>query len=65
MEVTLIDPTDYLNVLDYTKDRIEFHNIFAAIRYFLDGRLEGVEISIFEIIDESGRLYCVIHKILN
>jgi hypothetical protein len=65
MEVTLIRPTDYLSVLEFAKNRLDFHHIFAAIKYFLDGRLEGVEITIFQIIDENRRLYCVIHEILN
>jgi hypothetical protein len=59
-----VDPVKYAKIMQSTKDIVSFHFVYAALHYYFDGRLEGVNLTLFKVVCGNDRLYCVIHEIL-
>ncbi|KAI6171357.1 hypothetical protein M3Y97_01062600 [Aphelenchoides bicaudatus] len=63
LEVIQVDPEQYAQIADFTKDNIAFHFVYAALHYYFDGRLEEVQLTLFQVVSGKEHLYCVLHEI--
>jgi hypothetical protein len=62
LQANKVAEADYEPILQFTKTRIPFHFIYAALKHQKDGLLEKIRLSLFEVLNGEQRLYCVLHE---
>ncbi|KAI6197764.1 hypothetical protein M3Y94_01263500 [Aphelenchoides besseyi] len=55
LRIVKIDPTDYVHLLKQTATDVQFHHVYAAVKYHLEERLNDVQLTIYQIEDDKTK----------
>jgi hypothetical protein len=62
LEAVQVDPSNYNEIIEFTKDPISCHFVYAALKYYKEGRLEAINLTVFQVLHAEKRLYCALHE---
>ncbi|KAI6217244.1 hypothetical protein M3Y95_01230000 [Aphelenchoides besseyi] len=67
LQIVKIDSADYCDLLKRTAKDVRFHGVYAAVKYYLAGRLNDVELTIYRIEDaetKDNEFFGMLHLLL-
>ncbi|KAI6174347.1 hypothetical protein M3Y98_01180400 [Aphelenchoides besseyi] len=55
LRIVKIDPADYVHVLKKTATDVQFHHVYASVKYHLEERLNDVQLTVYRIENNQPR----------